>query len=303
MNNNEPVILGKVKKGSAGKPLVVIILFLFIGSFILFLPNIMNYFGEYSIIDLIKNGQIIDFFVNHDNYVDKPINDNKNTQEFNELKPLLINNKTELKENNFKLNNFTLTKDKIKFTINTTTQINFDESNYYLVLSQNDKEIKTIKLTETILNTKEITYIFKEKLNSTLEVKGIIKIIKENDYPKFIVTSDESGLGSLICEKDNYKIEYIFSNNSLNRIKETYNYIDNGNDYLTTFEEYSNKVNRLNNSNATASIIEDYSGFIFTTDIDLSKFTGTEKNYNYYSLNTKTNKINFEMNAKGYDCK
>lgn len=303
MNNNEPVILGKVKKGSAGKPLVVIILFLFIGSFILFLPNIMNYFGEYSIIDLIKNGQIIDFFINHDNYIDKPINDNKNTQESNELKPLLINNKTELKESNFKLNNFTLTKDNIKFTINTTSRTNFDELNYYLVLSQNDKEIKTIKLTETILNNKEITYNFKEKLNSTLEVKGIIKTIKENDYPEFIVTSDESGLGSLICEKDNYKIEYIFSNNSLNRIKETYNYLDNGKDYLIIFEEYTNKVNRLNGSNATASIIEDYSGFVFTTDIDLSKFTGTEKNYNYYSLNTKTNKINFEMNAKGYDCK
>ena len=297
MNDNEPVILGKVKKGSAGKPLVVLIIFLFIGSFILFLPTIINYFGDYNIVDLIKNGEIVDFFINHDLYVEQPIN-NKDKEENKEIKPILINTQTTITNNIITLDNFIFDKNSIKFNINNKTNIKLEENNYYLVLSQNDKELTTIKIMGN-----EVNYKFKETLENTLEVKGIIKLIRENEYPKFIVSSDESGLGSLVCEKDNYKIEYILNNNNLIRIKETLNYLDNTENYLTTFEEYSKKSTKLNASNATSIITENYSGFIFTSDIDLNIYTGTEKNYNYYSLNTKTNKIYFEMNAKGYDCK
>lgn len=301
MNNNEPVILGKVKRGSSGKPLVALIIFLFIGSFILFLPTIMDYFGEYSILELTKKGQLIDFFVNHDNYIKKPVNNNKT--EDKEIKPILINTKTIIKEKEFTIDNFKLTKTNVSFKINTSKLINFDEFNYYLVLSQNNKEIATIKLTESITKTKEEIYKFKVPLENTVEVTGIIKIIKEKDYPEFILSSDESGLASIICEKGNYKIEYVFNNKNLITLKETLNYIDDNENYLKTFEEYTIKVNRINNSNSTASIVENYSGFIYSTEIDLSTYTGIEKNNSYYSLNTKPNKINFEMNAKGFDCR
>ena len=59
MNNNEPIVLGTVKKGKTGKPLVVLLVFLIIGSILLFLPTIINYFGDYNVIDLITNGEII----------------------------------------------------------------------------------------------------------------------------------------------------------------------------------------------------------------------------------------------------
>lgn len=302
MNTQEPVILGKVKKGSAGKPILVIILFLFIGSIILFLPTIQDYFGDNNIIELIKNGQIVDFFVNHDLYVDKPIINNNNEKE--EIKPVLINSKTILNEEKFTLNNFDLTKDKIKFTINTKETINFDDKNYYLVLTQNDKEITTIKLINVVTDTNEQTFKFKETLNDTVGVNGIIKIIRESDYPEFLVSSDESGLASLTCVKDNYKIEYVLNNNNLIRIKEIFEYVDSNRDeYLKIFQEYSNIVTNINNSGTIASIEENYRGFIFKTDIDLSTFDNVVTNNNYYKLNTKTNKINFEMNAKGYDCK
>lgn len=299
MNNNEPVILGKVKKGAAGKPLVVIIIFLFIGAFILFLPTIISYFGDYNIVELIKNGEIFDFFINHENYVNKPIINNR--VEIIKDEPLLINSKTVLIKDSITLDNFKLTNDNISFKITNKNSVNIDELNYYLILIQNEKEISTIKLIDS--KNQDFQFDFKEKLSTTVEVKGIIKQMKENDYPKFIVSSDESGLGSLVCEKDNYKIEYILNNNNLIKIKETLNYIDYGEDYLTTFEEYNRIVTNINNSNSIATITENLEGFIFTTDIDLSTYTNSYKNNNYYSLNTKTNIINFEMNAKGYDCK
>lgn len=305
MNNNEPVVLGKVKKGSAGKPMVVVIVFLFIGAIILFLPTIINYFGDYNIVDLIKNGEIINFFTNHDNYVNKPISSTLNKKEEPKEEAVLLNSKATISKDNFTLTNFLLTKENITFDINATTTINFDEQNYYLLLTKNDNTLLTIKLTGTVTTKSKFTFDFNENLQDIVEVKGKVKVIKENEYPSFIVSSDESGLASLICSKGNYKIEYILNNNQLIKIKETYDYIDNGNqtEYLNEFERYTKLSIEINNSNATSTIAENYNGFIFTTDIDLSTYNSQKINYNYYSLNTKTNRINYEMTAKGYDCK
>ena len=304
MNNNEPIVLGKVKKGSAGKPMAVVIVFLFIGSIILFLPTIINYFGDYNIIDLAKNGQIVDFFINHDNYVNQPISNNNQENE-NKEEDVLLNSKSTITKNNFTLTNFTLTKENINFEINTTNIINFDEENYYLILTKNNKIISTIKLTGTVTSNTKFTFEFAKTLQDIIEVKGKIKKVNENDYPSFTVLSDESGLGSLICSKDKYKIEYILTNNQLTRLKETYTYLDKGNqtEYLNEFDKYTKISNEINSSNALSTITETYSGFTFTTDIDLNTYIAKTKNYNYYSLNTKTNKIQYEMTAKGYDCK
>lgn len=305
MNNNEPVVLGKVKKGSAGKPLVVIIVFLFIGSIILFLPTIINYFGDYNIIDLIKNGEIINFFTNHDDFVKKSISSTSNKKEETKEESVLLNSKTTISKDNFTLTNFILTKENIIFDINTTTKINFDEQNYYLILTKNNNAFVNIKLTGTVTTNSKFTFEFNNALQDTVEIKGEIKIIKDNDYPSFTVSSDESGLGSLTCSKDNYKIEYILNNNQLIKIRETYNYTDNGNqtEYLSEFDKYTKLVTEIYNSKGNSTIVENYNGFIFTTDIDLNTYISQNINYNYYSLNTKANKINYEMTAKGYDCK
>lgn len=305
MNNNEPIVLGKVKKGSGGKPIVIIIVFLFIGGIILFLPSIISYFDDYSIIDLVKNGEIIDFFVNHDSYVNKPIENNKTDNKEEKEDKVLINSKATLSKNDIILNNFLIKNESIKFNITTNKTINLDEQNYYLIISKNNKILSTIKLTGIINKTTEYNFKFLEPLNDLVGVEGAIEILKDNDYPSFIVSSDESGLASLTCEKDNYKIEYILNNNQLIRIKETFSYIDEGNsdEYIEKFEEYSKLSTEINNSNGTSSLTENYTGFTYTTDIDLNIYNPKKINYNYYSLNTKTNKINFEMTAKGYDCK
>ena len=55
------------------------------------------------------------------------------------------------------------------------------------------------------------------------------------------------------------------------------------------------------NNYGNATIEESIDGFTFISNVDLNNYTG---NYNnYYSLNTTANKVSFEMNAKGYDCK
>ena len=125
--------------------------------------------------------------------------------------------------------------------------------------------------------------------------------MNDKEYPEFTLSSDETGTASLICKKDNDTYEYMFNNNLLVKIKETYIYNDENN-YFNEFEKFSNLSTQINSSGSISTIEETYDGFTFKTDIDLNKYQ--EKiNNNYYSLNTKSNKINFEMKAKGYDCR
>ena len=294
--NNEPITLGKIKKGGKTKPILIIIIFLFMGSFILFLPTIINYFGDYNLIDLIKNGELIDFFKNHNSYINKQDETIKNDTT---LENTSINTKTVLESNNITLNNFEITNTNIKFKINNEQNIDLDNNYYYLILK---KDTTTIYI--RIENKNELDFTFTTPLKDTLNISGNIKKYNDNDYPKFTLSSDETGLSSLICTKSLNNYEYIFDNNLLVRIKLNYTYNDTGNNsiYLSEFEKYTALQKQITTSGNTSSITENQTGFTFTADINLNNQTNLVFD-NYYKFNTKSNKVNFDMIAKGYDCK
>lgn len=294
--NNEPITLGKIKKGGKTKPILIIIIFLFMGSFILFLPTIINYFGDYNLIDLIKNGELIDFFKNHNSYINKQDDTIKNNTT---LENTSINTKTVLESNNITLNNFEITKTNIKFKINNEQNIDLDNNYYYLILK---KDTTTIYI--RIENKNELNFTFTTPLKDTLNISGNIKKYNDNDYPKFTLSSDETGLSSLICTKSLNNYEYIFDNNLLVRIKLNYTYNDTGNNsiYLSEFEKYTALQKKITLNGNTSNITENQTGFTFTADVNLNNQTNLVFD-NYYKFNTKSNKVNFDMIAKGYDCK
>lgn len=294
--NNEPITLGKIKKGGKTKPILIIIIFLFMGSFILFLPTIINYFGDYNLIDFIKNGELIDFFKNHNSYINKQDDTIKNDTT---LENTSINSNTVLKNNNITLNNFEITNTNIKFKINNEQSIDLDNNYYYLILK---KDNTTIYI--RIENKNEIDFTFTTPLKDTLNISGNIKKYNDNDYPKFTLSSDETGLSSLICTKALNNYEYIFDNNLLVRIKLNYTYNDTGNNsiYLSEFEKYTTLQKQITLNGNTSNITENQTGFTFTADVNLNNQTNLVFD-NYYKFNTKSNKVNFDMIAKGYDCK
>ena len=276
--NNELITLGKIKKGGKTKPILIIIIFLFMGSFILFLPT------------------IIDFFKNHNSYINKQDDTIKNNIT---LENTSINTKTVLESNNITLNNFEITKTNIKFKINNEQNIDLDNNYYYLILK---KDTTTIYI--RIENKNELNFTFTTPLKDTLNISGNIKKYNDNDYPKFTLSSDETGLSSLICTKSLNNYEYIFDNNLLVRIKLNYTYNDTGNNsiYLSEFEKYTALQKQLTLNGNTSNITENQTGFTFTADVNLNNQTNLVFD-NYYKFNTKSNKVNFDMIAKGYDCK
>ena len=309
MNNNEPIVLGYVKKGKTGKPLLVLILFLFIGAMLFVLPIINSYFDGYNIIDLIKNGELISFIQNHDQYVDnKYIKDNvkittTTSQKKYDNEPKIINRKSILEYNNFTIKEFDLNETSITYTIITSTNINFDKSNYYLILTKDNEKI-TIKLTGEINGSNTYTFRFAKSLSNSIDVKGIVKQIDSADYTNINLSTNEFGLAKLTCIKDTQSINYTFSNNSLTNINEVYKYSKNEEDYDNIYSEYLNISNNIKLLGGNSQITSNNNGFIIINNIDLNTYNYTlNTDYNYYSLNTQPKIVNFEMEAKGYDCK
>lgn len=304
MNNNEPIVLGTVKKGKTGKPLLVLIVLLFIGSIVIILPIINNYFAGENIIELIKNGELINFIQNREEYINNSnvVTTTTTTKSKKENEQVIINKKAIIQHNNFILNNFNITENNIEFKINTTTNINFDKSNYYLVLTK-DKEKRYIKLTGEINGSKDIIFNFINKLSSIIEVKGEIKNINKFDYTEITLNSNELNESSLECIKDNEKYIYRFNNNNLVKISNQISYIKDEN-YNNKYSEVVSVNNSIISLGGNSQIINQIDTFILINDIDLNVYNFSQNtNYNYYSLNTKPKVVNFEMEAKGYDCK
>ena len=225
-----------------------------------------------------------------------------------ENRPVLINDKAIIKYNNFTLNNFELKTNQIKFTITTSNTIDFNKSNYYLVLYQKDKEIEKLKLINEITNTGEITLSFSKTLENTVAVTGIVKEITENTpiaEKKTTTTIPATTNVILSCSKESTDIEYTFVSEKLIKIKEIYTYEDqNDGNYFNVFEEYSKKAIELNSLNAESVVRETQTGFYMVTNIDLSTYQYDKNtNENYYPLNTDINDIKTQIDTKGFDCK
>ncbi len=306
MDNNEPVVLGRIKKNKTGKPILVIIIFLFIGGIIFILPSISSYFEGYNVFDLIKSGEIIDFIANHDEYIKKAKEDNTMvTEPIEEVTPQLINGKTVLKYNNFTLSNFELSTKEIKFNINTETNINFDASNYYLVLTQDNKEIAKIKLSKEGKGTIQNSYTFNNELSSIIEVNGIIKEIKSNTSTQTTtkeVTTPES-INNLVCSLNRNSYTYTFESNKLIKVKEIITFKK---DEFTTVEynAYNGYVEKINEAKGSSSLKEVGNNYIMESNIDLNIYRfDIYSKANYYSLNENFDTLKQDMESKGYDCK
>ena len=308
MNNNEPIVLGNVKKGKTGRPLLVLILFLFIGAVLIILPILNNYFDGYNIIELIKDGELISFIQNHEQYVnDKYMKDTKTTTtttQNQEQEITYINKKTVIEYNNFNINNFVLSESNITYTINTSTNINFDKSNYYLILTK-DNNKTYIKLTGEINGSEIYTFDFLTPLSTIVEVEGSIKEVSKTDYKNITLSSNDYGVATLTCNKNSEYYVYTFKNNNLISIQETYRYTKNDNeDFETIYQDYEKYSNNIELLGGTSHLLRTQSGFTLLNSIDLNTYNFSENiNYNYYSLNTVPKIINFEMEAKGFDCK
>ena len=185
-NNQEPIVLGTVKKGKTGKPIVAIIIILLVLSLVWFLPLIDNKFGEESIIDLIKNGQLIDYLKNGKS----SNNDNKPVMKIDSSIPQLIQDTLILENDNLIVSDIKVASNVLSFSIRSkNATYDASESNLYLNLYEGKTKL-----------------IYTYSLDSVYSINGIQ--IKEN-----IVSSDVNNDFYISLNKDNGPKEELLEQN------------------------------------------------------------------------------------------
>lgn len=297
--NQEPIVLGTVKKGRTGKPFLAIIIIILIGLLIYFLPIIQGYFKDQSIIDLITSGELINFIKN------KSQESNNETNKDDPFVKLgsgftLINNNViisniDIKDNvlSYSIGSKMATYDATKDNLYLQIYVNKDE----LVFTKSLDEIYSITLKEV----KENVSFY----NETNEYYAILKNISNDEIEDIILSSDESGLASIVCKLNNDSYEYIFQNKELIEIKRVFQYsYDDKNieEYQKLYKTYNDLAINREKYSIETNITEDYLGFNYQERLDLSLVDVTELGANYYPYKSMAKVIKFKQVAKGFDC-
>ncbi|MFA6777781.1 MAG: hypothetical protein WCR80_05010 [Bacilli bacterium] len=295
-NNNEPIVLGTLKKEKSSKPIFVFIVLGIIIASVFALPYVEDY---------VKTS---------DNFIGKIYTSIFGEEEIIEEETIptdshfILNNQTNINLYNINLTNINLNNNTITYNLKAVSNtINLDEDNYFLeIYGSNKNLLERIKLTGNLTNNiEERTFTFQDlKFNSSTNYYGKIIILKDEEYEEIVLSTDESGISSITCQRLGDKYEYIFNNYLLKKINHTYTFTDisNINYYLSLFEEYTNLAKTINSLEASASITETNEGFVFTASLDLEKLDNNLNNSFYYLLNKQAKIINYDMKTEGFIC-
>ena len=302
-----PVIIGELRKEKIGKPVMVIELFLLFGIVFAALPFIHNMLND--------ENSMLYRLIHPDQVINEPIIvDNPSTpEEFLDGSQINnLNTDQKIKFKNVVLRDISLSEGTVKCTISSYSGvINLDEQEYYMdVSSQSGNVIAHVKLTGTIDNVEKQVKLEASgvQFNNSLSYQGLIKEMKDSDYPNVQLTGvDERGYGSLVCKKGNRVITYGFRNNYLVSINDTSKVITSehsGDEYINLLTLAKKKAEGLGVQASNVEEVED--GFVFTSNIQYeSGYTipNTVIDYDYYKQDTLVNKIDYAQKGKGFDCK
>lgn len=301
MRNVNAEVIGELRKEKIGRPILVIellVMFLVVMIALPFVRNMMN-----------DETSFVYKFLHKTPSTPVTVNPVKREYEDGSQKQTL-NSQTSMKFENLILKKFILSGNKINVTLSSYNGIlNLDEKTYYLELySNSDQLLAAIKLTGSYDNSEKAVDLTSYGLsfNTNLNYKGMVVEMKDEDYPEVTLSSDETGIGSLVCKMNDREIEYTFKNNNLIGINDTYSVKlseqKDSQEYLNLKRIYDEKASSLGR---VASNEEDDNGFTFKAVMNLERFTipTSVKDYSYYNLNTQAKVISYAQTGKGYDCK
>lgn len=272
------------KEKNTGNPLIVLGIFIVIIGFIMYVPEL---YSKY-------NTNVIDFFGGNDT-----TNNIDDTKEAVSTYYQIGSNGT-LEFNDIIISNVVLKEDVLEFNVNKS----LDDLDYYIEFYEN----KSVFIGRRELKGNNNISIDISNMNITSVTYFVISHISDSSIPRINLSTDESGLGSIVCTNDDmYEYEYTFSNNSLVKYRRVYTYTS------SDIDEYSKKVfdiqKEVNNYNSyngvTASVVLNNSTFIYTLELDydvINAYNNIEDNYKF-SKGIEAGIIKFKMDAWGYSCK
>lgn len=287
------VVQDKKKANVFGMIWIFIIFIIFIAG-VIYLPEISAYINSYLNPDVVVPNT--------------PSKDNKkedDTKDETSVKEYKIANDLEITEESFKISNFNIENNTIKFKITNLTSevLELKDAHYFVNLySDNKKLLQRIYLQDIISPSSEADATY-DLSDSSASIISLVKI-SEEEYPSHIVTVPEEGVATLTCTKNYEKVEYLLNNNKVYITNLLYEVNTTDANFNNLYNNYQALQTTYNNIEGVSSNITLENGLLsFKTIINLSSVKSDTLNLKtIYPFGTDAKVIYFEMTASGYTC-
>lgn len=287
------VVQDKKKANVFGMIWIFIIFIIFIAG-VIYLPEISAYINSYLNPDVVVPNT--------------PSKDNKkedDTKDETSVKEYKIANDLEITEESFKISNFNIENNTIKFKITNLTSevLELKDAHYFVNLySDNKKLLQRIYLQDIISPSSEADATY-DLSDSSASIISLVKI-SEEEYPSHIVTVPEEGVATLTCTKNYEKVEYLLNNNKVYVTNLIYEVNTTDANFNNLYNNYQALQTTYNNIEGVSSNITLENGLLsFKTIINLSSVKSDTLNLKtIYPFGTDAKVIYFEMTASGYTC-
>lgn len=300
----EAQVIGELRKDKIGKPILVVEMFILFAIVLIALPIVTNMMNN-------ENSFLYKLFNPGTTVIPDPATPQEKPEFLDGSTLQSLSTSTTMKFENVVMKNFALKGTNIECDMYSYNGVlNLDEENMFLEVysSSTNNLVAAVKLTGTYDNQVQSVSLTAANLsfNANYSYVGKIVEMQDKDYPDVVISSDESGIGSLTCTMDNRTIEYTFKNSYLINIQDSVrvklaDQKDNTS-YLNLKKSYEDKALKLGSISEVEEVAD---GFVFNANIDLeaTKVPSNITDYNYFDLDTEAKIIHYTMRGKGFDCK
>ena len=232
-------------------------------------------------------------------------NDDVNSDD-EKIKEYVISDNLEITFDSFKINNVKKENNKISMDIvNTSNEIlDLSKDNYFInMYSEGKKLLKRVMLGDVIVSVGS-TYTVSYDVDENVYMLSVYNLSKK-DYPAYVVTSDESNMGTLTCTKEYEKIDYLTNNNkvyAINLLNEVSSSDTNFNTLYATYQAMKNTYDNVEGISSSLDVINNVLTFRSVINLNVV-LNGSINLKSYYPKDTDAKVIYFEMTSMGYTCK
>lgn len=286
----------KKKASIFGIVWIVLIFGIFILG-VIYLPDIASFVNNYFNPDVVTPSGGNN---NKNNGNDDTNNDDEKIKEY------VISDNLEISFDSFKINNIKKENNKISMDIvNTSNEIlDLSKYNYFInMYSEGKKLLKRVMLGDVIVSVGS-TYTVSYDIDDNVYMLSIYNLSKK-DYPAYVVTSDESNMGTLTCTKEYEKIDYLTNNNkvyAINLLNEVSSSDTNFNTLYATYQAMKNTYDSVEGISSSLDVINNVLTFRSIINLNVV-LDGSINLKSYYPKDTDAKVIYFEMTSMGYTCK
>lgn len=286
----------KKKASIFGIVWIVLIFGIFILG-VIYLPDIASFVNSYFNPDVVTPSGGNN---NKNNGNDDTNNDDEKIKEY------VISDNLEITFDSFKINNVKKVNSKISMDIvNTSNEIlDLSKDNYFInMYSEGKKLLKRVMLGDVIVSVGS-TYTVSYDVDENVYMLSIYNLSKK-DYPAYVVTSDESNMGTLTCTKEYEKIDYLTNNNkvyAINLLNEVSSSDTNFNTFYATYQAMKNTYDSVEGISSSLDVINNVLTFRSVINLNVV-LDGSINLKSYYPKDTDAKVIYFEMTSMGYTCK